>query len=272
MSGLLADRRGFGLVIAIWALALLGFLAASFGTTARTETTLARNALDQARARALADGAVHLAAQALADPQSRGRIRIDGSPATLQVDGEAVEVRITDEGGKIDLNEAPTALIAGLLRVLGAPQGRAEAIAAEVQRRREQPDRREAMAFRVIAEFASFPGMTPRLFDAAAPFITVSARQPGIDPWVAPAAVMAALPGFDAKEAARFVRDRPPALLGMDGPPLGLRGLEAYVFPSPGAGFGIEARVSSGSVTFLRRAVVTLHGSETRKPLIAAWR
>lgn len=272
MMGRLADRRGFGLVIAVWALALLGFLAAAFGTTARTETTLARNALDQARARALADGAVHLAAQALADPLSRGRMRIDGSPFTVQVDGEAIEVRITDEGGKVDLNEAPAALIAGLLRVLGTTQLRAETIAAEVQRRRDEPERREAMLFRTIGEFASFPGVTPRLFDAAAPFITVSARQPGIDPWVAPASVMAALPGFDTREATRFVRDRPPALLGRDGPPLGLRGLEAYIFPSPGAGFGIEARVSGGSSTFLRRAVVTLHGSETRKPLIAAWR
>lgn len=268
----IADRRGFGLVIAIWALALLGFLAAAFGTTARTETTLARNALDQARARALADGAVHLAVQALADPRSRGRIRIDGAPIMVQVDGEAVEVRITDEGGKVDLNEGSAALIAGLLRSAGAPEQRAASIAAEILRRRDLPDRRESALFRTVSELASFPGMTPRLFEAVAPFVTVTAHLPGIDPWVAPVEVMAALPGFDPKAAARFVKDRPPALLGTDGPPLGLRGLEAYVSPSPGSGFGIEARASAGSSRFHRLAVVTLGGSEPRNPVIVAWR
>ncbi len=266
------DRRGFGLIIAIWALALLGFLAAAFGTTARTETALARNALDEARARALADGAVHLAIQALADPRSRGRIRIDGAPVTLEVDGQPVEIRITDEGGKVDLNEAGGTLIAGLLRSAGAEAARAEAITAEILRRRDQPDRRDSALFRSATEFAAFPGMTPRLFDAVAPFVTVTAHLPGIDPWVAPAGSIAALPGFDARQAARFVAGRPPALLGADGPPLALTGVEAFTAPSPGIAFGIEARAAARGGSFRRLAVVAMGAGEPRHPVIVAWR
>ncbi len=52
-------RRGIALVVVLWTLLLLSLIAAGFIAVTRTELRLARNALDNARAEALADAGVY---------------------------------------------------------------------------------------------------------------------------------------------------------------------------------------------------------------------
>jgi general secretion pathway protein K len=52
------DARGFALILVLWIAALLAVIAASLVSSGRTEARLARNLVENAKAEALADGAV----------------------------------------------------------------------------------------------------------------------------------------------------------------------------------------------------------------------
>ena len=149
--------RGIALVVVLWTLLLLSLIAAGFMAVTRTEVHLARNAVANARAEALADAGVYrgiqvlLAAdtgvvfgekleqvlegrpglrQALASrPEVQARLlerprpaddwRFDGTAYDWAFDGAEVRISIQDEGGKIDLNAAPDELLRGLYRSVG---------------------------------------------------------------------------------------------------------------------------------------------------------
>ena len=63
-------QRGAALVLVLWTLALLTVIAGSFSFGMRTEAVLAQNLVASAKARALADGAVHRAIYELMKPDT----------------------------------------------------------------------------------------------------------------------------------------------------------------------------------------------------------
>ncbi len=65
-------QRGIALILVLWMLVLLGVIAASFTKTTRTETQLAFNTVDGAKAESIADAAVYRAIWDLATPASIG--------------------------------------------------------------------------------------------------------------------------------------------------------------------------------------------------------
>lgn len=271
-----ADRRGFALILAIWALAAVALVTTVLATGVRRETTLTRNALDGAAARHLADAAVHLVAAALADPASAGEIRVDGTLIPLTIEGATVEVRVLDEGGKVDLNEAPADLLQGLMVAVGAAPRDAEEIAAAIVSWREQrTSARQASAignprFESLGQLARIPGMTPGLLLSLEPYLTIDSGQTSIDPWVAPAVVLAAVPGIDPKAAADLVESRPAAYHGRDGGRIALPN-NPLLGPSNGMAFGIEATADIAGFRFTRRAVFA-PGRNGTQPRLLAWR
>ena len=77
----IVSQRGIALLIVLWGLVLLAVIAASFASGTRTETMLARNLVDNAKARALADAGVHRAIFELLAPKSEGLL----SPQILKL-------------------------------------------------------------------------------------------------------------------------------------------------------------------------------------------
>jgi general secretion pathway protein K len=240
----------------------------------RREATLSHNALDGAAARHLADGAVHLVAAGLSAPRIAGTFRIDGAPMTVIVDDVPVEVRLLDEGGKVDLNEAPVALLQGLLVATGMPARDAAPIAAAIIARREGrgtagPSPTGAR-FESLGQLARVAGMTPGLFRALEPFITIESRQPAIDPWVAPATVLAAVPGLDPRSVEALVRDRPPLFQGKDAGRLPVAA-NPLLAPSATTAIGIEANAAVNGLRFTRRAVIN-PGRDGGQSTLLSWR
>ncbi|MFB3151649.1 MAG: general secretion pathway protein GspK, partial [Alphaproteobacteria bacterium] len=155
--------RGIALVIVLWGLVLLAVIAAAFTTGTRTEVTLARNLVENAKAKALADAGVHAAMLGLhrreverrwradgtvyslafrhADPAPArlGEASLRGSQAAQAGEGE-VSIVIDDEAGKIDLNAAPDELIQGLLVAVGLADGEAQALTAAIADFRDADD------------------------------------------------------------------------------------------------------------------------------------
>jgi len=274
---------GIALVAVLWTVSLLAAIAASFATMQRTEIVGARNHIENAEARALADAGLHRAVLTLAaEEEAAAR---DGRERAWVFDGARVATAVQAEGGKIDLNGAEAGLLAGLFTAAGARDP--EALAAAVAdfrdadsdprpRGAEDADYRSAglawgakdRPFERRDELLQVLGMTRDVYDAVAPVATVYARSKGIDPATAPAAALAALPGMSAAQAEALAAGRD----GGAGELGSALGDSPYLVPSviPIVTIRAEAETEGGAV-FVREAVVALTPG-ARKPFqVLTW-
>ncbi len=300
------DRRGIALVIVLWGLVLLAVIAAAFTTETRTEVTLARNLVENAKAKALADAGVHAAMLGLHRREVEKRWRADGTVYSMASGDGEVSIVINDEAGKIDLNAAPDELIQGLLVAVGLEEGEAQALTAAIADFRDADDethlggaedaeyRAAGLAwgpknkpFEAVEELHQVLGMTRQVYALASPGLTVHSRSKGVDVTVAPAIVLLALPGVDAEAVEAFTEQRQartgagePGAGQMAGAELGgarmttLPGLgRQYASRSRGRVFTVraEARVRSGAV-FVREAVISMTRNIEKPFNIHAWR
>ncbi len=123
---------GFALIIVLWTLVLLAFIATQIVGSARVESRIAGNLVANAVADAAADGAVYQAIFQLMDPNQETRWPLDDSVRTLDIGHCRVSVRLSDEAARINPNLAPRALLAALLQVTGSDAGSARRLAAAI--------------------------------------------------------------------------------------------------------------------------------------------
>src|ERR1700722_16812534 len=109
-----ARERGSVAILALWVMAIVFALLAAASFTTRTELQITRNELAAARVRAAAEGGTQLGLARLLARRAKGAVIFDGTPQPWQDGPVRVAVAIADEAGKIDLNQAPPALLAGL--------------------------------------------------------------------------------------------------------------------------------------------------------------
>ena len=118
-------ERGIALVMVLWVGLLVAAIAGAFILDTRNSTRLTRNFLDNAEARALADGGIHIAIYELVRADAETQWRRDGRLYRRAVPGGTLEIAIEDEAGKIDLNNASEELLEGLFRSAGVTSDRA---------------------------------------------------------------------------------------------------------------------------------------------------
>lgn len=257
-------ERGMALLVVMWTLLLLGLIAASLGVEARKQGFLARNAEALARAEAAAEGGVVRGVAALIDVRADRRWLADGAPHRFVLDGIGIEVRIVDEAGKVDLNTGPPELLAALLQVVGADAETALFVADGVVRLRTAAGVGQAGVFETTAELLSVPGITPRVFDRVSPFVTVLTHAPGVDPSVAPRAVLVALAGGGPTgRAFSEIGDGPEA------PPVSATG--GFVTELQHSVYAISAVAIAGPARFARQAIVRLTHSADMPFLVHTW-
>jgi general secretion pathway protein K len=198
------DARGSVTILVLWGLAIIFALLAAANFSTRTEILIARNDMAGLRARHAAEAGTQLGLAHLLARQGRGIAIFDGTPESWQDGTIRVAVAITDEAGKIDLNQAPLELLAGLFAAVGRPQDEAFLLACRVVAHRgsyaqDCPEPSSALPpaaiFAAPEEVASLPGFDDRLYAAIADSITVASGASAIDPMVAPRTVLLALPG-----------------------------------------------------------------------------
>jgi general secretion pathway protein K len=279
-------ERGIALVVVLWILALLAVLLLGFSRDARTELQIARNQEGSARARAIADAGISLAILGALDPASATRWHADGEAHTLRYASGTIEARVQDEGGKIDLNNAPEDMLTGLFHTLGASSGDAQQIADGIMARRTslatpganngvgnlipttQPQQ-QPQPFLAIDDLRLVPGVTPALFDLARPFITVYAKRAQINPLTAPAEVLRSLPGANAADVAAFIVARD--VVGADTPPIPTGITEAAIGPLEVFTATAQATTASGA-RFTREAIVAISGTAQAPIQFLSWR
>jgi len=224
------DARGFALIAVLWALVLAAALAAELHAGARGDRRGAIAARAGARARWAARGG-------LAHAQDALRAKLGSQSATgtlppmdtlvvpaeeLDFDGVTVRVTVVDARARLQLNLAGAGELRALFAAAGVPSEQAHALAAEVVRWRvEHGPRIEARpadtlaaslrpppgAFRSVDVLREVRGVTPAVYAAVAPYLTV-ASDGHVNLNTAPPAVLLTLPGFDPAAVAAVVARR----------------------------------------------------------------
>jgi general secretion pathway protein K len=125
-------NHGFALLIVLWTLVLIAFVVAQVTASGRTETRIAENLVDNAIARAAADGALSEAIFNLSNPRQSERWPLDDKPRELLVGDSHVTLRLENEASWINPNLASPALMQALLLSLGFNPQIAQSLAAAI--------------------------------------------------------------------------------------------------------------------------------------------
>lgn len=201
-------QRGIALVLVLWLLVLLTVIAASHARNIRTETRLAANQVEAARARALAEAAASHTILELLVRDVQERWQADGTVYHLEIDGGTVAVSIHDTSGLIDLNTVDAPMLDKVLAAIGIDEvERAGLVGATLDWRdkdslkhdngAEDDDYRLAGipwgvrdgAFSSVEEYRYVLGMTNPIFEQLAPYLTVHSKHRGVrleyaPPWL----------------------------------------------------------------------------------------
>ena len=125
-------EEGIALIAVLWTLVLLSIIAAALSLDTRTSTRVARNMVDSAAARAAADAGIQRAVLDLVsfpNANDTRKFRADGTNYAWRFAGCLVRLSVQDERSKIDLNQAPEALLAALIELNGVDRGKAQSLA-----------------------------------------------------------------------------------------------------------------------------------------------
>ncbi|HRP73669.1 MAG TPA: type II secretion system protein GspK [Luteimonas sp.] len=219
--------RGVALVLVLWLTALLAALVGAFAMTAQVEYLRGRTLGGGLVATQAARAGLEFAMTRVSDPDPARQWLTDGRRYRWAFADAEVEIRIVDESGKIDLNAADAATLAALLRAVGAGPRDADAVAAAIVDWRDADDLTQPQGgaedpqyaaagrpygakdapFETVAEVEQVLGMTPALYAALAPHLTIYSGLPVPDTRFATSAALQAL-GIDP-EPVLANRERP---------------------------------------------------------------
>jgi general secretion pathway protein K len=274
------------LISVLWGIALLSIVAASFLSAGGVSYRLAHNAVEIARTDAVADAAVNRAVLALLDPQLDRRWRTDGVAQAFNFDGTSLKISIQDELGRIDLNHADASLLIGLFKSAGLDLQSAGKLvdkildwrdanpAKRLNGAKEQDYRMSGHAYRPrngafqsVHELKLVMDMTPDLFRRVEPALTVYSGRPFIDPRLAPAEALLALPSMDSAKVAALVAARTGAPSGSPIP----AGNPEMSSQQTGRAFTIRTEFERRNGALNREAVIRLTDNPTQPYWVLSW-
>jgi len=282
--------RGLALIVVLWVAAVVTLLATSFSFSLRTEARLAAGMVERARAGAAAEAGVYRLMAHMSEMNVRALAPIS---ASMPFEGMTVSLQASPENARVDLNAAPPPLLEGLVRQAAVTSGEAvpaaavsaaimdwrdpddEALPEGAERREYEASGRTAFprngAFLSVSELSRVLGVTPALYAALAPLVTVYAWSPQVDPMSASREVLLAVPGLDASQVDAFLAQRE------DGAPArtavaGLAGAERYLSRTGSLVYRLSARAEGyGGVVAARQVVVKFNANRERPVSVLAW-
>jgi len=212
-----ADARdGIILVTVLWLIALLAILAVAASLTFRSFSGVIAVERERLKAEGLLTAGLEVSGGLVS---SAGEdIPLNDVGTTVKLPSGLVRVRLNDEGGRIDIGQAPPELLTGLMRAVGAPnpEGLAKRIVDWRDDHNTTPGNNAqngtdakpiAAAFSDVRQLLQIPDMRPEWVAAAASLTTVYGNAT-VNPLTAPASVIAVLPGVTQDRVAAFLKAR----------------------------------------------------------------
>lgn len=114
-------------MLVVWVVALLSLLAAGALQLTMTTRHIAESMIERMQLEAVADGAINLALKQLIDPDSQHRWKLDGTAQTIEFKGRQIALSISDEAGKVDVNNASMPLIQSMFEAVASSPREADA-------------------------------------------------------------------------------------------------------------------------------------------------
>jgi general secretion pathway protein K len=280
-------ERGFIVVAVLWILIALAAFASVYAFYAGNSAVAARVSGERLQSEALISGALELTALRLL-----GRTKEDArsfGDFQFQMSAADIVVSFRSEGARVDLNNAPKELLAGLFQTLGAKPDDANSYADRIIGWRKKNEvagqNKEADAykdaglkygprqapFQNVAELRFVLGLPPDLVERAMPFVTIYNGLPQIDVITAPSEVVMSLPHIapDAVEAImqRRASQDPKAILQL----LGQAKDSVSTDPRKASRVNVAIRFKDGR-RVSAEAVILLLNQDTEPYRILAWR
>jgi general secretion pathway protein K len=170
---------------------------------------------------------MNLAVLSLRDPDETTRLIADGRPYEIAYQDTVVEIRVTDERGKLDINAADEQTLFNLLTGHGQDADDAQLLAAAIMDWKDIDEIERANGaeletyeaaglgvgpgnrpFVMTEELLQVLGMPWDLYKKMEPGLTVYSNAGEPDPAYAPVEALLALPDLTEEEALNFIADR----------------------------------------------------------------
>jgi general secretion pathway protein K len=269
------DQRGVALLLVLWACTLLAILLGGYAALARTEGLQARYQFAQTQAHYAAEAGIMRAFYGLQDSVIQHRWIGDGRVYTFRYDNATIKVSAISEGGKVDLNSATPEVLQGLFQAAGMQSAQAQALAGKVVEWRgpslvpaEASARSAAYTaagldygprngpFVSIEELQLVLGMTPELYRAVAPDVTIWSGNATPDTSTAPPLALAAIPGMTPQQMSAIQAAR---LQNANDPSMALNSGTTHSIQS-------EATLADGTRAVLRATMRVQAGQASTQP------
>lgn len=279
--------RGAALVLVLWLTMLLATLIVAFTLTAGVESMQGKVLSKGAAAQEIARAGVEYALVRVGERDPAAQWLPDGRLYLWDYAGNTVAIRIVDETGKVDLNQAEAPLLSALVRAVGGDPATADGLAAAIIDWRdsdpltqpaggaEDPDYAAAglpygakdAPFESVAEVEQVLGMTPDLYARLEPSLTLFSGRPQPDPTYAQTPVLVAL-GLDPAEYEARRRRNVPAIPGqaLVGGGTGTYSIESHVRTPEGRDATLRTVVRAGGGPVPGSVYTTLRWEEAAAP------
>jgi general secretion pathway protein K len=278
---LFRDQRGFALILVIAVLSVLALLAAAIAVETRGTALGAHSRLEIVQARALADSGVTIAIMHVLDRNKASRWQADGAMHEERYGDASLRITVEDEAGKIDLNNAPKELIAGLVGEFTSAEQVGTLTDAILDRRASFAAMPQGagrfytggftgfqslarLAFADISELRLIPGMSAALYERLAPYVTVYSQNPTLNRQTASRVALLAMPNVTASDVDALIASR---------------GVAETVAPAQLSAFARYTRIGNlqaativadarlpGGISFTREAVVAIAPDQPLAP------
>jgi general secretion pathway protein K len=220
-------QQGVALVIVLWVLLLVTITTSAFTLMARMDSLEAHTILWSTKARLAAEAGLNIAVLSLRDPDETLRLIPDGRPFLVQFQDARVEVLVTDERGKLNINSATDAELRQLFFANGLEQEQADLLTDAIldwtdideltrPNGAELPEYESAgyqvgpgnRSFVMVEELLQVIGLPWELYQQIEPGLTVWSDSRAVNPAYAPAEALLALPDMTRELADEFVQAR----------------------------------------------------------------
>ena len=255
-------QSGVALVMVLWILLLVTISTGAYTLMARMDQLEAHTILWSTRARLAAEAGMNMAVLSLRNPEEDQRWIADGRPYELVYDEARIEVQVTDERGKLNINEADEETLVRLFTGNGLDESEAVMLAAAVGDwtdednivRPEGAEESEYLSagyqvgpanrpFIMVEEILQVLGMPWELFEKMEPGLTVWSDDKLPDPAFAPVEALLALEDVTEEDALNFVQERQ-SQEGNQGLSLALPNGQVAMARGPGLTYSIVAKAT----------------------------
>lgn len=247
----------------LWLLLLITISTSAYTLMARMDQLEAHTVLWSTEARLAAEAGINLGVLNLRDPEDESRWIADGRPYQLQYRDAIVEIRFTDERGKLNLNTIDEEALQRLFVANDLDEEEAHLLASAVldwvdEDNLVRPDGAEEeeyasagyqvgpgnRKFIMVEELLQVLGMPWELYQKLEPGLTVWSDETGLpDPAYGPTEALLALPDLTREEVVDFVAERQ-SRDGTDGSLLTLPNGQSVVASGPGVTYSIVSKAT----------------------------